>query len=174
MRYSIAELLVFPCLAILAVGINGYINYLTIDIRYECVTWFGIDDWDLHRKLPRWLYERLLDVSGRPIDYAIACLLACCLLPFKRFARIAGLSLLLTLPISCFHSEIASGRLDRWIELPIALLISCLYVQLCRCPMFVSHPPKNVTVIVVFVTLGILGLFLLSRLPNFPTWHYRT
>ncbi|EGF26353.1 hypothetical protein RBWH47_05236 [Rhodopirellula baltica WH47] len=40
--------------------------------------------------------------------------------------------------------------------------------------MFVSHPPKNVTVIVVFVTLGILGLFLLSRLPNFPTWHYRT
>lgn len=174
MRYSIAELLAFPFFAILAVGINGYANYMTIDIRYECVLWFGVDDWNLHRALPRWLYERMLDIAGRPIDYGIASAASCLLLLFGRFGRIAGLSLLLTLPISCFHSEIAPSHINRWLELPIAFLLVCVYLLLCRRPSLVTHRWVNAIATTIFVALGVLGLAFLSRLPDFPMWHYRT
>ena len=174
MRYSIAELLALPCFVILAVGINGYINYLTIDIRFECVMWFGVDDWELHRKLPRWLFERILDIAGRPVDYAIACLAASVLIPFNRFVRVAGFTILLTVPLSCFHSEVAPSHVHRWLELPIAMLLVCAYLRLCRRRSVVTSSPANITAIVAFTILGILALALLSRLPEFPVWHYRT
>ena len=159
-RITIAELLALPALLIFAIGFNASINSCFGDLLME----FDIRSGDLgiHDLVPDWLFERMIDVSDRPIDYALIGAVAFAFSFMRRPVRYAGLILLVTLPVSCFYSDTANQHLDRWLELPFAVVMVSLYVYRCRWGPWFSSRKLAWTTLSNFGAIGLAGFYMLQ------------